>query len=188
MTINLIAELSSYSLNKRNDDSLSSLANKRLLHPFINTVTTQSTPSLFIRSARRSDAEVVYGFLCELEEATLDAGLFMTIFRQNLANPMIYYLVAEWSGLVVGFVSCHVQYLLHHTGKVGEVQELYVKPEYRNQRIGHQLITTLDTLAIREGFVNLEVTTNRKRTDTIRFYEQEQFSVTHLKLVKSLPT
>ena len=101
---------------------------------------------------------------------------------------MVHYLVAEWSGTVVGFVSCHVQFLLHHTGKVGEIQELYVLPAYRNRHIGHQLIATLNTLGIREGFKNLEVTTNQKRTDTVRFYEREHFSATHLKLIKSLHT
>ena len=101
---------------------------------------------------------------------------------------MVHYLVAEWAGVVVGFISCHVQHLLHHTGKVGEIQELYVLPDYRNRHIGHQLMTTLDALAIREGFVNLEVTTNQKRIDTVRFYEREHFSGTHLKLVKPLHT
>jgi (aminoalkyl)phosphonate N-acetyltransferase len=150
-------------------------------------VTSQSTPSIFIRSARHSDAAVVYGFLCDLEEASLDRGQFQAVFRQNLMNPMTHYLVAELAGVVVGFVSCHVQYLLHHTGKVGEIQELYVRPDCRNQQIGHQFMATLDALAVREGFVNLEVTTNQKRIDTVRFYEREHFSCTHLKLVKPLP-
>lgn len=97
---------------------------------------------------------------------------------------MIHYLVAERDDTVVGFVSCHVQYLLHHTGKVGEIQELYVKPDLRNQRIGSRLLAALDALAHREDFVQLEVTTNQTRTDTVRFYEREHFSCTHFKLVK----
>lgn len=128
--------------------------------------------------------DTVYGFLCDLEETVLDPTRFQAIFRQNLANPMIYYFIAEWTGVVVGFVSCHVQQLLHHTGKVGEIQELYVKPNYQNQRIGRQLIAALNALSVEEGFVNLEVTTNQKRTNTVRFYEQEHFSCTHFKLVK----
>lgn len=99
---------------------------------------------------------------------------------------MVHYLIAEWTGVAVGFVSCHVQYLLHHTGPVGEIQELYVKPDYRNQRVGHQLVAALNALAVRAGLVSLEVTTNQKRTDTIRFYEREHFSRTHLKLVKPI--
>lgn len=146
----------------------------------------QSTPSLLIRPARQSDVDTVYEFLSDLEAMALDPNRFQSVFDQNLADPMVHYLIAEWTDIVVGFVSCHVQYLLHHTGPVGEIQELYVKPNYRNQRIGHQLMAALDTLAIRAGLVSLEVTTNQKRTDTIRFYEREHFSRTHFKLVKPI--
>lgn len=99
---------------------------------------------------------------------------------------MIHYLVADMAGTVVGFVSCHVQYLLHHCGKVGEIQELFVRPDHRNQRIGHQLVAALNQLAIQHGFIHLEVTTNQKRTDTVRFYERESFHRTHIKLVKAI--
>ncbi len=151
-----------------------------------NAVIPQSTPPTSIRTARPSDETAIYEMMCSLENETLDFSRFMAVFGQNLANPMVHYLIAEHNGVAVGFVSCHVQYLLHHTGKVGEVQELYVKPDYRNQQIGHQLMAALDALAVREGLVNLEVTTNQKRTDTIRFYEREYFRATHVKLVKSI--
>lgn len=143
-----------------------------------------SINNLHIRTAVWNDAPTIYAFLCVLEEFPLDQAAFLNIFRHNLADPDVYYKVAERAGEVVGFVSCHVQYLLHHGGKVGEIQELFVRPDVRNQRIGQQLMATLDTLAIQENFVNLEVTTNQKRTNTIRFYERESFKRTHIKLVK----
>ncbi|ADB39222.1 GNAT family N-acetyltransferase [Spirosoma linguale] len=149
---------------------------------------TQSTfPSnLTIRPATQTDESAVYDFLCTLEETTLDRTSFSAIFHRNTVSPLVHYLVAEKQGEVVGFISCHVQYLLHHTGKVGEIQELFVRPEFRNQRIGQQLVATLTALAIEENFVNLEVTTNQKRADTIRFYEREAFIRTHVKLVKPI--
>lgn len=124
--------------------------------------------------------------MCALEELSLDQTAFLAVFDRNLADPTVHYLVAEWAGEVVGFVSCHVQYLLHHGGKVGEIQELFVRPDARNQRIGQQLIQALHALATQEHFINLEVTTNQKRTDTIRFYERESFNRTHVKLVKTV--
>ena len=136
-----------------------------------------------IRTALQTDAPAIYTFICLLEETTLDTSVFDTIYQQNLVNPSIHYLVAEKQGQVVGFVSCHVQYLLHHGGKVGEIQELFVQPEVRNQGIGQQLITALKTIGLQEQFINLEVTTNQKRTDTIRFYEREAFHRTHIKFV-----
>ncbi|QJW88913.1 GNAT family N-acetyltransferase [Spirosoma taeanense] len=142
--------------------------------------------SVFIRPAAQQDLTIIYGFLCELEEMLLDFSRFREVYTHNLTNPMIHYLVAERNGEVVGFVSCHGQYLLHHTGKVGEIQELFVKPAHRNQQVGHQLLAALEALAVQEGFVNLEVTTNQKRLDTIRFYEREAFNRTHFKLVKPI--
>lgn len=148
---------------------------------------SQSTTvtDLQIRAATWDDASPIYAFMCALEEATLDQSAFLTVFRRNLADPAVYYLVAEASE-VIGFVSCHVHYLLHHGGKVAEIQELFVRPDVRNQGIGHHLIKALLTLAIQERFINLEVTTNQKRADALRFYERESFHRTHIKLVKSI--
>ncbi|UFH53713.1 GNAT family N-acetyltransferase [Spirosoma sp. KNUC1025] len=145
-----------------------------------------SIDTLQIRAATWNDAPTIYAFLCALEDLLLNQDAFLNIFRHNLADPNVHYLVAEKAGETVGFVSCHVQLLLHHGGKVGEIQELFVRPDVRNQRIGHQLVAALDTLARQENFINLEVTTNQKRSDTIRFYERESFKRTHVKLVKAL--
>ncbi|GAB3959875.1 aminoalkylphosphonate N-acetyltransferase [Spirosoma harenae] len=149
-------------------------------------MTEIATNYLQIRDATLTDAPIVYDFLCTLEESILDRTAFDTVYNQNLVNPSIHYLVAELNGQVVGFVSCHVQILLHHCGKVGEIQELFVLPAFRNQRIGQKLVDELKSLAIQENFVNLEVTTNQKRIDTIRFYERESFKRTHIKLVNPI--
>ena len=139
-----------------------------------------------IRSATASDVPIIHQFINNLEETTLNSTHFADVFRRNLFNPAVHYLVAEVDGVVVGFVSCHVQHLLHHAGPVGEIHELYVRPDQRGQQIGRQLLDHLAALAQTEGFVNLEVTTNQKRIDTIRFYERESFRCTHYKLVKPI--
>ena len=151
---------------------------------------TQSTlpTNVYVRPATEQDAPIIYDFICLLEDSILDVDAFNAVFQHNFSNPDVHYLVAERAGVVVGFVSCHVQYLLHHTGKVGEIQELFVRPEVRSQGIGQQLVAALNTLALQETFVNLEVTTNQKRLDTIRFYERELFIRTHVKLVKPIHT
>lgn len=148
--------------------------------------TPSASDSRSIRPAEWTDAPVVYAFLCELEETTLDQIQFRAVFRHNLTDPTVHYLVAEWAGEVVGFVSCHIQYLLHHTGKVAEIQELFVRPDHRNARIGSHLIDAVTALAAREGCVNLEVTTNQRRADAIRFYERAAFRRSHYKFVKPI--
>lgn len=150
----------------------------------VDSFLTSGTSS--IRSADWTDASAVYAFLCELEEAPLDQTKFQTIFRHNLTNPAVHYFVAEEAGVLIGFISCHIQYLLHHIGKIGEIQELFVRSEYRNARVGQQLLDAVTALAVREGCVNLEVTTNQRRTDAIRFYERAAFRRSHYKLVKPI--
>ncbi len=151
-------------------------------------MTAQSTSetAIHIREATPSDAPVVYDFLCILEEMTLDTTAFQAVYDRNLANPCVHYLVAELAGEVIGFVSCHVQFLLHHCGRVGEIQELFVHPDYRQRGIGHDLVAAVESLVSRENCLNLEVTTNQKRQDTIRFYERESFRLSHYKLVKPI--
>ena len=136
-----------------------------------------------IRMASSPDEPVIYQFICTLEETVLDRAAFQTIFAQNLKNPTIHYFVAEKAGTIVGFISCHIQLLLHHTGCVGEIQELFVEPCMRKQGIGQQLVTEVKALAVRKNFVSLEVTTNRKRADAIGFYRRALFELTHVKLV-----
>ncbi len=137
-----------------------------------------------IRPADYQDVGTLYRFICELEETQLNAVAFRAVFQRNLTDKRVHYLVAEINEDIVGFISCHVQYLLHHTGKVGEIQELYVMPEYRNQQIGRQLVAAMEQLAEAHGFVNLEVTANQKRTHTHRFYQQLTFQPSHFKFVK----
>lgn len=140
--------------------------------------------ALCIRPARLADGGIIYLFLCELENQLLDRAAFDTVWARNLTTPTILYRVAEAHDEPVGFVSCHIQYLLHHTGPVGEIQELYVRPDFRNQQIGRQLLMALESELAPLTLASLEVTTNEQRTDAIRFYESLAFRPTHLKLVK----
>lgn len=140
-----------------------------------------------IRPTSLTDGPTIYAFLCELENQPLDRSAFDAIFTRNLNTQTVYYRVAELAGEVIGFVSCHVQYLLHHTGLVGEIQELYVRPDCRNLQIGRQLLTALEAELIPAGLASLEVTTNQQRADAIRFYKSLAFRPTHVKLVKQCP-
>ncbi|WP_018621700.1 GNAT family N-acetyltransferase [Spirosoma luteum] len=149
---------------------------------------TQSTPAdgVLIRRATAADADFVYAFICALEDTTIDPGRFQAIYQLNINFPPVHYFVAEQAGEVIGFISCHTQHLLHHGGKVGEIQEFFVRPDRRGKGIGRQLLAAVMALATEKKFVNLEVTTNQKRQDTIRFYERASFLLSHYKLVKPI--
>lgn len=142
--------------------------------------------SISIRPAAVSDVRIVYDFLCELEEETLDFALFQQIFARNLQNPDCHYFLAFDADLCVGYASVHAQWLLHHCGKVGEIQEMFVVSDYRGKGVGGLLIRQLLEVAQAENFEILEVTANKKRLDTHRFYEQQGLERTHFKFVKKM--
>jgi PhnO protein len=67
---------------------------------------------------------------------------------------------------------------------VAEIQELFVKEQYRSLGIGRHLVNDLQMRL--QQCVVLEVTTQNKRTATHVFYEQLGFSPSHKKFVKQL--
>jgi PhnO protein len=141
---------------------------------------------LTIRPARESDFDTLYSMLCELEDLVLDREAFSETFKLNLSNENIRYLIAEWERKPIGMASCHIQSLLHHAAKIGEIQEMYVDPNWRSRGIGSTLIEHLTQYCLEKGVAQMEVTTNRTRLDTHRFYERESFKNSHIKLVRHL--
>lgn len=144
----------------------------------------KSTPTT-IRAASRSDAEVIFRFICGLKEKDdLNFEVFKELFLKNLANPDVIYLVADHKGQRVGFISCHGQILLHHMGIVFEIQELYVNEAHRSMGIGKLLLQSLESKLETLSYTSLEVTSNKKRISAHKFYADNGFSQSHLKFTK----
>jgi|SRR5450432_3779109 len=140
-----------------------------------------------IRSAAAHDVDIVYSFISHLEERTFDFEVFKEKFSDNLDNPDIIYLVSvNEQDDVIGFISCHGQILLHHEGKVFEIQEMYVARNYRDRGIGKALFAVLAEKLGKADCESLEVTMQVKRADAKRFYQKQGFVQTHVKFVKEL--
>ncbi|SOE23547.1 PhnO protein [Spirosomataceae bacterium TFI 002] len=134
-----------------------------------------------IRHAQLSDFERIYELINELEETVFDIEKQRAIFIENLTSKNNIYLVATEEDKVIAFLSCHVQLLLHHCGKVGEIVEMVVDSPFRKQGIGEQLISEIIKLAKEADIETLEVTSNNRREKAHRFYEKAGFSQTHQK-------
>lgn len=139
---------------------------------------------MLTRRMRSDDVDFVYQSMCDLENEILDRDAFMSIFQRNINHTDCYYLIAEVNGKQAGFITLHIQHLLHHAGLVGEIQEFYVLPENRNSGIGKLLTTTLIEYVVSKGVVSLEVTTNMSRTENVMIYKHLGFDLTHHKFTK----
>jgi len=138
-----------------------------------------------IRKIQTQDLDFVYKSICELENEVFNFETFKTIFIENISNPNYLYLIAENENENLGFITFHIQNLLHHCGLVGEIQEFFINQNYRGQGIGKQLIERIIFYADQNKLKSIEVTTNRKRVENVLIYENLGFSLTHNKFTIS---
>ncbi len=140
------------------------------------------TQSANIKRARLQDFDTVFTFISALEKETFDKIFFKTLYVKNIQNKENIYLIA-WQKVPVGYLSCHIQSLLHHCGNVAEIQEMYVVPEARGQGIGKQLLNQLKDILKKRKVHRIEVTSQVHRTQAHRFYQGENFRLTSKKFV-----
>lgn len=136
-----------------------------------------------IRRARAKDFESVYQFVCDLQSKIFDKEILKRLYLENLRKKDNFYLVAAQDELLIGYLSCHIQVLLHHAGKVAEIQEIFVLPEYRSRGVGKLLVDEIKHRTNKAGAIQLEVTTRVIREKAIAFYRRESFEDSHKKLV-----
>ena len=134
-----------------------------------------------IRPVSESDFEAVYHFINALEDCVFPKESQHAIFLENLSNPKHIFLLSEINQIPVGFLSCHVQNLIHHGGLVGEIQEFFIHQNYRGKGIGRQLINEILQYADRNNLKSIEVTTNKRRVENVLIYENLGFGLTHNK-------
>lgn len=128
-----------------------------------------------------SDVELCFQFINELENGELDFERFKQVFELNLSNPQIQYFLINDEGQNVGFISLHFQWLLHHTGKIGEIQEFFIIETYRNKGLGQKVIDAMILIAKENDFELLEVSTNKKRKANLEIYQKFGFNSSHFK-------
>lgn len=134
-----------------------------------------------IRKATLEDLPCIYRMVCALGNNILDEKVFTQVFENNLNNPNCFYEVAIAENKIIGFISMHIQQLLHHCGAVGEIQEFYVDNDYRGKGIGKLLMNRVKEYATTTDVKSIEVTANKKRIENVAIYEKLGFKLTHNK-------
>lgn len=142
--------------------------------------------NITIRKATSDDLESIYILICELEEQHLDGELFEITFLKNINDPDIHYLVAVLNNRIVGFLSLHVQHILHHSKPTCELQELNIKSELRGSGIGALLMKEVERIANELDLEEIELTTKIHRDRAQAFYRKLGYTHTHNKFVKKL--
>lgn len=139
-----------------------------------------------IRSAEKEDLEQVYKLIIELENQKLDFQSFEKIYIENMNNPRVLYLTYIDNHNIVGFVSIHIQSLLHHCARIAEIQELVVLEGVRGKGFGMQLFNKAIEIAKENDCAQIEVCCNQKRKLSHVFYKKMGMLNNHFKFTMPL--
>ncbi|MDR3103063.1 MAG: aminoalkylphosphonate N-acetyltransferase [Yokenella regensburgei] len=143
-------------------------------------------PVCKLRPATPEDTPAVYHLISELKQVQYPRDAFATGFAANLLNPTLHYQVAEFDGEVVGLIGMQLQFQLHHSHWIGEIQELVVLPKQRGLNIGQRLLHWAEAEARAHGAEGMELSSGKGRTEAHRFYLREGYLQSHYRFKKTL--
>jgi GNAT superfamily N-acetyltransferase len=105
---------------------------------------------------------------------------YVTAFKKIVADTNQELTVVEMDGeLVATFQLSFIQYLTHHGGLRAQVEAVRTSANYRGQGIGKKAFEYIINRAKEKGCVLVQLTTDKKRPEAIKFYEAIGFVSTH---------
>ena len=140
-----------------------------------------------IRVASREDVPTLVAMLAddELGKSRETAGTpllesYATAFaaiEEDVNNDI---LIAEVSGAVAGFLQLTIiPYLTYRGRPRALIEGVRVVSDSRGEGIGAQLVRYAIAMAERHGCHLVQLTTDKRRPDAIRFYEKFGFTASH---------
>ena len=139
-----------------------------------------------IRPALAADYEAVWQLITELNQKAPDPEAFRRGYLANLTTQGLYYRLAVRGEEVLGLISLHLLFHLHHARWVGDIQELVIMPHARGAGVGKMLLAWAEQQARQADAELLELSSSKPRVDAHRFYRREGFLENHIRFTKPL--
>ena len=133
-----------------------------------------------LRAAGPADADVVgrllQDFNDEFDTSGPAADAFARRFRTLLDRPDVLVLLAENPPEPVGFAFLTPQPTPYYDGLLAQLEELYVRPDLRDQGIGTELLLGSIEAVRERGACEVHINVDEVDADTRRFYERHGFT------------
>jgi ribosomal protein S18 acetylase RimI-like enzyme len=139
-----------------------------------------------IRPCTPADIDSVIALERQWEQEDIAYGDFNPMSREAyiaiLERFPAYFLVAERDGQLVGYIHASVQCnkpaeVIPAQEPYVEIEDIYVRPDFRSQEIGGALLERIFDIARQEGIQRFIVGTRSKETDRIlAFYRRHGFT------------
>ncbi len=135
------------------------------------------------RTAVRDDVPAIVSLLADDaigagREGESDA--YWTAFDEITADPRNHLIVAEIDGEVAGTLQLtYVPGLSRMGSERAQIEAVRVSAAHRGRGLGHEMITWAVGRARERGCALIQLTSDKRRVDAIRFYESLGFEPTH---------
>jgi GNAT superfamily N-acetyltransferase len=136
------------------------------------------------RDARREDVPAIVALLADDvlgagREAAMDEA-YLVAFEQVQADPRSRLIVAEASGQVAGTLQLSMLPGLSRHGMLrAQVEGVRVAAPHRGQGLGRAMIEWANEQARERGCGLVQLTSDKRRPDAVRFYESLGFTASH---------
>jgi ribosomal protein S18 acetylase RimI-like enzyme len=154
-----------------------------------STVIRVPTDVIF-RSATEADLPAIVALLADDEIGAGREGesdRYLTAFRDVSADPRNHVVVAEVGGEVAGTLQLtYIPGLSRMGTERAHIEGVRVASAHRGRGLGREMISWAVDQAKRRGCGLVQLTSDKRRTDAIRFYASLGFESTHEGLKLSL--
>ena len=136
------------------------------------------------RDARREDVPAIVALLADdvlgaEREGAVD-GAYLVAFEQVQADPRSVLIVAEADGQVAGTLQLNFLPGLSRHGMLrGQIEGVRVAATHRGQGLGRAMIEWAIGQAREHGCGLVQLTSDKRRLDALRFYESLGFTASH---------
>jgi ribosomal protein S18 acetylase RimI-like enzyme len=146
---------------------------------------------MIIREATGADIDAIARLLADdglgRGRETPGDATYTRAFAAMSAQPGNVYLVAEVGGTVVGCLQFTVIHGLSRQGASrAQIEGVRVDAARRGQGIGEALFEVAFERAAAAGCTLVQLTTDRRRSDALRFYQRLGFEATHWGMKRAL--
>jgi N-acetylglutamate synthase-like GNAT family acetyltransferase len=123
---------------------------------------------IIIREAKIEDGEAIASLLTQLGYPTTKLNALEKI--TNYEQPTYKLLVAEIEKNTVGYIALHYYDTMHWQKPIGRITSLCVDENFRNTGVGIALLKASEEYFATNGCQKVEVSSNKRRTETHQFY------------------
>ncbi len=151
-----------------------------------------SKNKIIFREFRKEDKEEIIKLMSALnredsEELPLNKKKISELFKHAPKKQYVQIFLAQKDEKIIGYAIYNKAFSVELSGLYGEIDEIYIKPLYRNQGTGTRFVNWIKNYSMKKKFKMLYLVTTLNNKRGQKFYKRLGFKkIPHLNFVLKL--